>query len=119
MALQKILAAVGAFFLIAIAYNYFTNTESTSNLQINNLRSGGLLGDLITGRIINEGQGVTAYTWIIRGDNIMCPHRSYFPARSTTSFEFNCYPMMGETGRFSMRVGTNPPDWVRNNATSL
>ena len=91
-------------------------------LHVNNLRSDGLFGDLITGQILNEGSGSDVWFWIEVGGTKYCPRRVYIPANGAYNFQMNCYDMINDSsggGRFSAKVTRSPNDWLLSQATSL
>ena len=91
-------------------------------LHVNNLRSDGLFGDLISGQILNEGSGSDVWFWIEVAGTKYCPRRVYIPANARYNFQMNCYDIISataETSRFSAKVTRSPSDWLRSQATSL
>ena len=94
------------------------NSIKSGVVHVTNLRSSGLLGDVVSGTLITEGDNGYVYLWVEMNNKMMCPKKTYIRKGERLNFEFLCLEM-STSGRFSVLTNRTPVDWVVKNATSL
>lgn len=103
--------------LVVLGFVLFSNA-SQDRVHVIELRSSGLFGDVVSGRLLTEGSSGQIYVWVEQNERMMCPKRTFIQSNTTRRFQFTCRSLQG-SGTFTLKTSRSPPSWVRENALSL
>ena len=106
----------------AVLFGMFTVYSSlkSGRTHINNLRSSGFFGDVVSGELLTEGKSGNIYVWIEKGGKKMCPRSVFLQKDRPRRFEFQCSAMSQVKGsKFRLITNRIADDWIKKNAKSL
>lgn len=120
----SILMVIGAIALCGLGFRLLSSVAGAVSLpahdvHVSNLKISGLFGDVVNGRLINEGSGGEVYVWVEFNGEPGCAHHTYLRTNSEYSFSFVCGRMTFGSGQLHTYASQSPPEWVKRTATSL